>query len=77
MSVKILEGDNLETLIERAKAIYGGDIEILYYQVETKSSLLPFTKKKLLQKRNFIGSFLKRKIKIVLKQKLLKRSLIA
>jgi len=46
MSVKILEGDNLETLIERAKAIYGGDIEILYYQVETKSGLLPFTKKK-------------------------------
>ena len=46
MSVKILEGDNLEALIEKAKAIYGGEIEILYYQAETKSGILPFTKRK-------------------------------
>ncbi len=46
MSVKILEGENLEALIEKAKASYGNDIEILYYEVETRSGLLPFKKKK-------------------------------
>ncbi|WP_457567699.1 flagellar biosynthesis protein FlhF [Desulfurobacterium sp.] len=46
MSVKILEGENLEALIEKAKTEYGNDIEILYYEVETRTGLLPFRKKK-------------------------------
>lgn len=45
MSVKVYEGENLDSLIERAKKDLG-DIEILYYEVEKVPRLIPFLKKR-------------------------------
>jgi flagellar biosynthesis protein FlhF len=45
MSVKVYEGQDLESLIEKAKEEFGGEVEILYYEVE-KRGALPFFKKR-------------------------------
>ena len=45
MNVKVYEGENLDRLIERAKKELG-DIDILYYEVEKRSSFIPFLKRK-------------------------------
>jgi flagellar biosynthesis protein FlhF len=46
MKVKVLEGESLENLIEKAKTELGEQIEILYYEVEKKGFIPPFRKKK-------------------------------
>ena len=45
MSVKVYEGENLDTLIERAKKELG-EIDILYYEVEKVPGIIPFLRKK-------------------------------
>ena len=46
MSVKVYEGTNLDSLIERAKQELGENVKILYYEVEKKPSFIPFVRKK-------------------------------
>ncbi|WP_457755392.1 flagellar biosynthesis protein FlhF [Thermovibrio ammonificans] len=45
MSVKVYEGEDLESLIEKAKEELG-EIDILYYEVEKRGGLLPFFRKR-------------------------------
>ncbi len=45
MDIKVFEGENLETLIEKAKRELG-DVDILYYEVEKRKSIIPFRSKK-------------------------------
>ena len=43
--VKVLEGQNLEALIEKAKSEFGEKVDILYYEVERTREFLPFIRK--------------------------------
>ena len=45
MGVKVYEGEDLELLIEKAREELGGDVELLYYEVEKRGLLPPFRKK--------------------------------
>ncbi len=45
MDIKVFEGEDLETLIEKAKRELG-EVDILYYEVEKKRRLIPFFTRK-------------------------------
>ncbi len=44
--IKVLEGQNLNALIEKAKSEFGENVEILYYEIEKSRELIPFFRKK-------------------------------
>ena len=44
--VKVFEGRNLNALIEKAKSEFGGNVEILYCEIEKSRDFIPFLKKK-------------------------------
>ncbi|MEO2068747.1 MAG: flagellar biosynthesis protein FlhF [Desulfurobacteriaceae bacterium] len=46
MSVRVYEGESLDSLIEKAKRELGEDIDILYYEIEKERNILPFFSKK-------------------------------